>query len=567
MKKILLTLFIITLTTLMIQAQEDPLKKITGFETSLTDLKAKILTLEEFSPGNFPGFQDLEKTNQLVELLDFNKRKFKLLLEKFNLITDKIFPFLTDYSKSEPGKINLILSKLNKFSGSGDNSLLKVQRDLNHVLLKISRIEKEIEMVQMNKRSKEMAKDLDKRSMGYDSSLPIGQRISLLSDEKKSLEKELNEQKEKLKELENKEAEKSKKIDEKNKEISKLRKKSRSGLNNVEKLSSLILSRAVKLRVNGLEIPQLNTTRTLIYLTKTKTGTLEQKISNLDRDINLLEERKTKEMTSKLIKGVIVIIAAIMFVLFLIRISRMISSKTLKRIEKSESIDPHRKQRYQTLSSVILSFIKIVLWISATVWVLGVLNIDYGPFLVAAGGISLAIGFGAQSLVKDIVTGFFLLMEEQFALGDVVEINGKSGTIEKISLRTIKFRSLDGTLHIIPNGEISIVSNSTYQWSRAVINIGVSYDVDSSKVMQVLQSLCSSIHSDPVWKDKLLGEPVPQGIISFGDSSVNYRVLAKTKTGEQWGVAREFNIRLQKAFNESNIDIPYNYINIVNVNK
>lgn len=567
MKKTLLILFIILLTVFSIRSQEDPAQKITGFESGLMDLRIKIKTLEEFSPDNFPGFRDLEKTNQLVELLDFNRRKFNLLLEKFNLITDKIFPFLTEYSRSESGKINLILSKLNRFSRTGDNSLLKVQKDLNHVLLRISRLEKEIEMVQLNKRNKEILKEQQLISTGYDSSLPLARRISFLGEEKKNLEKELKRQEEKLKELKKKEEEKSKKIDEKNEEINKLRKKSLSGSNRVEKLSSLILSRSMKLRINGLEIPLLNTIRTFIYLTKTRTGTLEQKIANLERDIRLLEERKTKELKNKLIKGVVVIFTAIFFVLFLIRISRMISSKTLKRIEKSESIDPHRKQRYQTLSSVILSFIKIVLWISAVVWVLGVLNIDYGPFLVAAGGISLAIGFGAQSLVKDIVTGFFLLMEEQFALGDMVEINGKSGTVEKISLRTIKFRSLDGTIHIIPNGNISGVSNSTFQWSRVVVNIGVSYDVDNEKVLSVLKSVCEGIYRDSNWSSKFLDEPAPQGIISFGDSAVNYRILAKTNTGEQWGLSREFNIRIKKAFEENNIDIPYNYLNIVNISK
>ena len=147
----------------------------------------------------------------------------------------------------------------------------------------------------------------------------------------------------------------------------------------------------------------------------------------------------------------------------------------------------------------------------------------------------------------------------------MVEINGKTGTIEKISLRTIKFRALDGTLHIIPNGEISIVSNSTYQWSRAIIKIGVGYDVDSSAVMETLHSVCRSIYADPDWKGKILEEPVPQGIISFGDSAVNYRILAKTRSGEQWGVEREINIRIQKEFGRKDIEIPYNYINVVSI--
>jgi small conductance mechanosensitive channel len=191
------------------------------------------------------------------------------------------------------------------------------------------------------------------------------------------------------------------------------------------------------------------------------------------------------------------------------------------------------------------------------------LEIDYAPFLVAAGGVSLAVGFGAQSLVKDVVTGFFLLMEEQFALGDYVEINGKTGTVEKISLRTIKFRSLDGTLNIIPNGSIANVSNKTYQWSRAVVKVGVSYQQQPEKVLAVLKEACREIKVDPAWEDILIEEPTPQGIISFGESAVDFRVLAKTRPGDQWAVERELHIRIKNAFDRNGIEIPYSYINII----
>jgi small conductance mechanosensitive channel len=199
----------------------------------------------------------------------------------------------------------------------------------------------------------------------------------------------------------------------------------------------------------------------------------------------------------------------------------------------------------------------------AVLWILGELDIDYAPFLVAAGGISLAIGFGAQSLVKDVVTGFFLLMEEQFALGDFIEIDGHSGTVEKISLRTIKFRGLDGTLHIIPNGSISGVSNKTYQWSRAVVKVGVSYDENTEKVLAVLKNVCQELAEDPKWNELLIEEPIPQGILSFGDSAVEFRILAKTKPGDQWSVERELHIRIKNAFDRHGIEIPYNFVNII----
>lgn len=564
MKKTLI-LLVILLLSISFVIGSDFTTKMDSFESEFDDLKAKVITLEQFSPGSFPGFEDLEKTNQLVELLDFNKRKFKLLLAQYNLLADNIFPLCRETSESGGVPSSTIIKALEKFTGTGPESLVRIQRGLNNVLLGISRIEREIEMVQLNKKNRDISVSSKKYNSVSSGKLPLSERITLLGSEKSDLEEELDDQLKKEEELKGKEKKRSDKIEEKISEAKNLRSEAVKSRNPVIKMIDRAIAKATQLRVNGLEIPLLNTTKTMIYLVNTKISTLKERISDIEEETIILKERKKKELITKLLKGIIVIFIAVFIVMFLTRISRMVSRKTLKKIEKSDKIDAHRKQRYQTLSSVILSFIKIVLWVSAVVWVLGVLNIDYGPFLLAAGGISLAIGFGAQSLVKDIVTGFFLLMEEQFALGDVVEINGKSGTIEKISLRTIKFRSLDGTLHIIPNGEISIVSNSTYQWSRAVINIGVSYDVESSVVMDALNSVCTSMYNDPEWKGKILGEPFPQGILSFGDSSVNYRILAKTKTGEQWGVSREFNIRLQKTFNDKNIDIPYNYINVINV--
>lgn len=535
-----------------------------GFENRLEDQRAKSVTLEEFSPSKFPGFSELGKTNQLIEQIDFYKRKFKLLLNEFNLITDEIFPYLEKFSEENRNESTMVLSGLKDFSKSGKYSLLDIQKKLNFVLLNISRLEKELDMLRINERQKEISEEKSKKSSGTDTTLPISTRINLFEEEKNALTKEKESDLKKLEVLKNKEQKHTKKIEEKISEVKTL-KITNSKDSSVKKLISSIKSKAIELRVNGLEIPLLNTTKTLIYMFETKIATLKEKINFLISDIKLLKKKKISDIRSKILKGIIVIFVSILTVILLVRFSDVISRKTLKRIESSNKIDAHKKQRYETLSSVILSFVKIVLWTSAAIWVMGIFKIDYGPFLMAAGGISLAIGFGAQSLVKDLVTGFFLLMEEQFALGDFVEINGKSGTIEKISLRTVKFRSLDGTLHTVPNGNISSVSNSTYQWSRAITNIGVSYNNDHEKVISILQKICDSIYTDPEWKEKFLDKPSPQGILSFGDSSVNYRVLSKTVSGQQWSVSRELNIRIKTEFDKNGIEIPYNYLNVVNI--
>ncbi len=563
MRKTATIILFLSFLPVLIIAKSNLFQQIKPFVDRLEDQRAKAITLEEFAPSKFPGFSDLRKANQIIEQIDFFKRKFKLSLNEFNIITDEIFPLLEHYSENNRSETDNILKELNNFEKRGKYSLFHIQKNLNYLLLRISRLEKELDMLRLNNRQKELTKEDLKKSSGSDTTLPIPVRISLFKEEKKELEKEHGFQVKKLTELKFKESEKKKKIEEKILEVKKL-KTERKNSSLVKGKINEILSSSINLRVNGLEIPLLNTTKTLIYMTNTKISTLKEKIDLLDQDIEILKKRRVSDIRTGIVKAIIVLFFAIIAVLLLIRLAGIVSRKTLKRIESSKKIGPHKKQRYETLSSVILSFVKIVLWTSAAIWVMGILNINYGPFLMAAGGISLAIGFGAQSLVKDLVTGFFLLMEEQFALGDVVEINGKTGTIEKISLRTVKFRSLDGTLHTIPNGNISTVSNSTYQWSRAVVNIGVSYNDNHEKVISVLQNICDKIYDDPDWKGKFIEKPSPQGILSFGDSAVNYRIIAKTESGQQWGIGRELNIRIKNEFDKNGIEIPYNYLNVIN---
>ena len=393
--------------------------------------------------------------------------------------------------------------------------------------------------------------------------LGLSARIQKLEEEQKDFLQEIELEQEKLTALHAEAKKEEDKIVEKTAEAAELREAAKTAADLAEKRINLILAEVRDIRINGSEIPRLNTTKTFIYLSGTNISTLKEKKVNLEKEIGSLKKIRKSELQNQAIKGVIIILIALLLVFGINRTARRVSRKVIEKVEQSENVTSHQKQRYHTLSSVILSFVKILSWILAVLWVLGELNVDYAPFLVAAGGISLAIGFGAQSLVKDIVSGFFILMEEQFALGDVVEIDGKSGTIENISMRTVKFRSTDGVLHIIPNGSISRVSNSTHQWSRAVVKVGVSYDADADEVIEVLQGICSKMYEDPDWKEKFIAEPIAQGIIPLGDSAVVFRALAKTKPGEQWGVERQLQLRIKNTFDEKGIEIPYNYMNLV----
>jgi small conductance mechanosensitive channel len=532
-------------------------------ETKIMELSAQVATLDTYSPDKSPDFKDLEKINQLVETLDFSERKFNLLIRQYNLLEDKLFPFILKLSREQPELRSQLYTTLIEYTGKREKSILLLQDKINTVALRMERLGKQIERLQTAAREKELAEEIKQKSGLGKQDMDISSSLLQLGEDRKYHTAKLVEEEEKLTGLKEKEKERAAKIEEKRKEVTDLEQKARTTIDRIERLIHRTFAQVREIRLNQLEIPRLNTVKTFIYLSKTSVNTLKEQIQNIDKDIESLQTRRTKEIINKLVKSVVVIAIALFMIFMLVGISRILSKKAIAKMEESEKIDPHRKQRYQTLSSVILSFIKILAWILGVLWVLGELDIDYAPFLVAAGGISLAIGFGAQSLVKDMVSGFFILMEEQFALGDWVEIGGESGTVEKISLRTIKFRSTDGTLHTIPNGSISLVSNKTYQWSRAIVKVGVSYDDDPQKVLSVLKTMCQELAKDPEWKESLIDEPSPQGILSFGDSSVNFRVVVKTPPGKQWGVERELHIRIKKAFDREGIEIPYNIVNVL----
>jgi small-conductance mechanosensitive channel len=533
-------------------------------EARFQELRVQAQTLDQYEPDKFPDFKDLEKINQLVELHDFNKRKFDLLIGMYNVLEDEFFPFILKYYPQHPELKQQVFAKLQEYTGKQDKSILLLQETINTVALKIERLEKQIERIQVTARDKEIADERKEKTDLEKKEASISTKIFKLEQDLKSYAAILEDEEKKYRELKEKEAQQNKKIAEKKNEIAELQQKKAAAANDIERLIQQTFSRVREIRLNGLEIPRLNAVKTFIYLTSTAIQTLKKQIENAEKEILILKEQRQKELLEKLIKSVVVIAIALFVVFLLIGISRRVAKKIVTRVEESEKIEAQTKQRYQTVSSVILSFIKVLIWVMAVLWVLGELDIDYAPFLVAAGGVSLAIGFGAQSLVKDMVSGFFILMEEQLALGDVVEINGQTGTIEKISIRTIRFRALDGTVHIIPTGSISMISNQTYQWSRAVVQVGVSYDEDAQKVLSVLKNVCREMTEDPEWQELLLEEPLPQGILSFGDSAVNFRILAKTPPGQQWAVGRELHIRVKNAFDSESIEIPYNYINVVN---
>ena len=221
-----------------------------------------------------------------------------------------------------------------------------------------------------------------------------------------------------------------------------------------------------------------------------------------------------------------------------------------------DSVTTLRERRGQTISQLLRSMGRVVIYAIAILLTFNVF-IDIGPILAGAGILGLAISFGAQSLVKDVISGFFILFENQFAIGDVIEVAGRSGVVEKMTLRVVVLRDGEGVMHVVPNGEIKVVSNKTRGWSRAVVDVGVPYEENVDRALEILRDEAAQFSTDRSWGAQLDGPVEVLGVESLSDSAVVLRTVIRTQPGSQWGVAREFRRRIKNRFDRETLDIPY----------
>jgi small conductance mechanosensitive channel len=221
-----------------------------------------------------------------------------------------------------------------------------------------------------------------------------------------------------------------------------------------------------------------------------------------------------------------------------------------------DSVTTLRERRGKTISQLLRSVGRVVITVIALLLTFN-LFIDIGPILAGAGILGLAVSFGAQSLVKDVISGFFILFENQFAIGDVIEAAGKSGVVEKMTLRVVVLRDLEGAMHVIPNGEIKVVSNKTRGWARAVVDVGVAYGEDIDRALTVVRDEAAQFSTDKSWGTQLDGPVEVPGVESLGDSAVVIRSLIRTQPGSQWSAAREFRRRIKNRFDREGIEIPF----------
>ena len=223
------------------------------------------------------------------------------------------------------------------------------------------------------------------------------------------------------------------------------------------------------------------------------------------------------------------------------------------------------EKRAKTIAAVFKSVARIAVIAIGSLMALEMIGVNTGPILGSVAILGLAISFGSQSLVKDIVTGFFILLENHFAVGDLVTISGNTGTVEGITLRSTRIRQFNGTLHIIPNGQIASVANVTRDWSRAIVDVGVAYGSDFTAVERVIQESTQGFYdalqaeekADPEEECVLQEAPILLGIVDLADSAVVLRIIVKVKGGEQWGVERQLKRRLMDALAEEGIEIPF----------
>jgi len=246
----------------------------------------------------------------------------------------------------------------------------------------------------------------------------------------------------------------------------------------------------------------------------------------------------------------VVMVAVASFVL--IRLLRLITGKAAA-LQSRKSSSGLRVQQVRTLASVINSIGVFLILFWALLQTLPLLGFELGPLLASAGVAGLAIGFGAQTLVHDFINGFFILLENQYDLGDNVRIAGVKGTVEEMTLRRTVLRDDDGTVHTVPNSQITIVSNATRDWSQLALRVVVAYSESSDRVVKLLQQIGDGIRNDPAFANDIVSDIQVPGIDRVGNGEAEYLMLVKTRPNKQFGVSRELRRRIKEIFDREKI--------------
>lgn len=236
---------------------------------------------------------------------------------------------------------------------------------------------------------------------------------------------------------------------------------------------------------------------------------------------------------------------------------RRLEKNLVRRGQESGDVPNEAEKRAETLVRLLRQAVLIMLWVVAGLVVLRQFGVEIGPILASAGVAGVAVGFGAQNLVRDIIAGFFMILENQVRVGDVAIINGTGGLVEQINFRTIILRDLSGTVHVFPNGTVNTMSNMTREWSAYVYDIGVAYKEDVDEVIELIKKVGAELKEDSHYGPLMVSDLEVFGVDNFADSAVVIKGRLRTRPIKQWEVGREFRRRIKHAFDKAGIEIPF----------
>jgi small conductance mechanosensitive channel len=234
-----------------------------------------------------------------------------------------------------------------------------------------------------------------------------------------------------------------------------------------------------------------------------------------------------------------------------------LGSRALRLVRSLTHLREARRQQLVTLVQILRWGLDLLIVGTAVLMLLSTFGVDVTPLLASAGVAGLAISLGAQSLIKDLIGGFLILVENQYAVGDCIEVGNVSGQVERLTLRATYLREINGRLHVVPNGEIRVVSNLTKEWSRATVDVGVAYEEDLDRALRVLGEAAEAFAQDTTFAPQLLEPPKVLGPLDLGDWAITVRVMVKTQPGKQWEIARELKKQILRACEREGISLPY----------
>jgi len=277
----------------------------------------------------------------------------------------------------------------------------------------------------------------------------------------------------------------------------------------------------------------------------------------MDAFTEFLKEVGWQDRLLDLLTIVLILVLAWLTRLALRKAMDRTEDRLVRRHEREGEPPSEVAKRVSTIMKLVRQAASIVFWGIVSLVVLREIGVNIGPILAGAGILGLAVGFGAQNLVRDIISGLFMLLEDQVRVGDVAIINGTGGLVEQVNFRTLVLRDLGGVVHVFPNGGITSLSNMTHDWSAYIFEIGVAYKEDTDKVVEVMEEVGADLRDDEYFGNLILEDLEIFGVDKFDSSSVVIKARLKTKPVKQWEVGRQYLRRLKYAFDERDIEIPF----------